>query len=575
MKKPKIKFPYGISHFASIPKQGYYFVDKTSFIEQIEDWDSKFLSFLRPRRMGKSLFVSILEHYYGKEHQDKFQDLFGKYYIGQNPTPLANSYAVLVMDFSGIDTSTGEKAYQGFVEKIQKNCERFAIKYNLPDAEVSRLFKETTPQGVLETCLNIYKKQNNSSPIYLLIDEYDHFTNEILTQDLKDFKKAVTKNGYVRKFYETVKIATRDGIVDRVFITGVSPVTLDSLTSGFNIISPITNDLDFHDLMGFTQEEVSEIIDLILEDKSQKETLMNDLRFWYNGYQFHPKSPHKVYNSDMVLYFCKYFARKQSYPEEMLDINIAPDYSKLKSLLAIQNVEKNYELVKKVLYEGSIEDMLVRQFSFEIDFTDNQFTSLLFYMGYLTIQEIDSGSARIRFGVPNYVIQELYWSYFAWLIVEQEKFEFVDLRIQDKVAEMARGNIEPFLELLSLVLDKLSDRDYQNFDEKYIKIVMMSFLSMAGIYVLQSERAITPVGYADLVLLAPTTKDLDYEYIFEFKYLKKSEASPQNIQKAQSEAKSQILKYLANDEALSQKQNLLAYTLVFIKNECVVEKIEA
>lgn len=140
---------------------------------------------------------------------------------------------------------------------------------------------------------------------------------------------------------------------------------------------------------------------------------------------------------------------------------------------------------------------------------------------------------------------------------------------------MTAGNPQPFLQLLSLVLDKLSDRDYQNFDEKYIKVVMMSFLSMAGIYMLQSERAIPPVGYADLLLLAPTTKNLEYEYIFELKYLPKNKATQENIQAKQVEAKAQLLKYLAHDTALQQKKNLLAYTLVFVKNECVLERVES
>jgi hypothetical protein len=567
----EIKFPYGVSNFGSIPEQDYYFVDKTPFVAKLEAWESKYIAYLRPRKIGKSLFVSILEHYYGKEHKVKFEEYFGQYHIGKNPTPLANSYAVLKMDFSGIETSTEEKAYQGFLAKIQRDCERFAIKYAMPESDMERLRTESTPHGVLETCVNLYRKQTDSSPIYLIIDEYDHFTNEILLGSLQHFKKAVTKNGYVRKFYETVKIATQQGIIDRVFITGVSPTTLDSLTSGFNIVTHLSGELEFHEMMGFTEEEVSHIIDLILQDTSRKDLIMSDLKKWYNGYKFHEDSFKRIYNSDMILYFCKHFQRYQKYPKEMLDPNIAPDYGKLKLMFEIQNPAGNYAILEKILHQQYIEENLILQFSFERGFSDSQFVSFLYYMGYLTIQGESRG--RLSFAIPNHVIKELYWDYFAWLITEREKLDYTEMQVGDAVAEMTVGNVEPFLEILTEVTRRFSDRDYQRFDEKYIKILMMSFLSMANIYTIESERAIPPVGYADLVLLAPESRKIDYEYIFELKYIPKAKITDTKIRETQNEAKTQILKYISNDSLLKEKKNLLAYSLVFVKNEFLLEKI--
>ena len=193
-------------------------------------------------------------------------------------------------------------------------------------------------------------------------------------------------------------------------------------------------------------------------------------------------------------------------------------------------------------------------------------------MGYLTIEGEARG--RLKFNIPNHVIKELYWDYFAWLITEREKLSYTEMQVGNAVAEMTVGNITPFLEILTEVSKGFSDRDYQRFDEKYIKILMMSYLSMANIYIIESERAITPVGYADLLLLAPETRKIEYEYIFELKYLKKSEANEKNIQKIQAEAKAQILKYVNSDPWLQGKTNLLAYTLVFVKNEFLVEKID-
>lgn len=310
MKQMLVKFPYGVSNFTKLAEQDYFFIDKTPFVEQLEHWESQYIAYLRPRKIGKSLFVSILEHYYGKEYKGKFDSLFGKYYIGQNPTPLANSYAVLKMDFSGIETSTPEKAYQGFLTKIQYYGRVFLDKY-CPNhtQEQERVLAVKTPDAALTEVFKIYQSINQNTKIYLIIDEYDHFTNEILIQNLNQFKDAVTKNGYVRKFYETVKTATQQGIIDRVFITGVSPITLDSLTSGFNIITHLTNELAFHEMMGFTEEETSHIIDLILEDTSRKDLIMSDLQKWYNGYRFVEDAENSIYNSDMVLYFCKHFQR--------------------------------------------------------------------------------------------------------------------------------------------------------------------------------------------------------------------------------------------------------------------------
>jgi hypothetical protein len=390
---------------------------------------------------------------------------------------------------------------------------------------------------------------------------------------LQHFKKAVTKNGYVRKFYEVIKTATQSGVVDRVFITGVSPVTLDSLTSGFNIITHLTTELEFHDMMGFTEAETSHIIDLMLKDKSRKDLVMNDLRKWYNGYLFYKKAKNRIYNSDMVLYFGKHFQRYQEYPDEMLDPNIAPDYGKLKAMFEIQDPAGNYAVLERILYAQAIEENLIIQFSFERGFSDSQFVSFLFYMGYLTIEGVNPMTGLLRFAIPNLVIKELYWDYFAWLLTERESLSYTEFNIRERVASMAMGNIESFLEMMTDILQTLSNRDYINFDEKYIKLVMIGFISTAGIYLPKSEYE-TPAGYADLLLVSPPQHSLGFEYLLELKYIKKSDASESHVQKTKAEAKKQILSYLESDPWLKGKNNLLAYTLVFVKDQLLVEKIQ-
>jgi hypothetical protein len=564
-----LKFPYGLSNFETIVKQNYFLVDKTNFIAELEKFGETFICFLRPRRMGKSLFVSILEYYYGREHKEKFALLFNGLYVGKNPTPLANHYAVLKFDFSGISTNSAEIAKSSFHKAVQAPIGYFINLYlpNLATSVLEDLANETETNELMRKFFMICK--NYESKIYLIIDEYDHFTNEILFQDLQTFKEAVTGNGYVRKFYETIKIATQQGIVERVFITGVSPMTLDSVTSGFNIISNFSNELAFHNLMGFTEEEVSAILDAVLEDKSRKALISKDLRLWYNGYKFNKRSQHTVYNSDMILYFMKHFVRYQTYPDEMLDVNIAPDYSKLKRLFEIQYPESNYQLLEKILYNKTVLGNLVLQFSFEKGFLDNQFISFLYYMGYLTIDKAD-GQETV-FKIPNYVIAELYWEYFAFLLTRREQLPYNEDKFRETVRAMAKGNIMPFMNMIESVLGILSNRDFQKFDEKYIKMLLIAFALQAEMYYIPSERE-TPAGYIDLLFLAIPDKQMEYEYIFELKYLKKG--SKKLLLEKKEEAKTQILGYIASDELLKAKQNLLAYTIVVVKDKLFIEKIE-
>ncbi len=567
-----IKFPYGISNFLKLVRGNYFFSDKTPFVAKLENLQEQYLAFLRPRRIGKSLFVSILEYYYDIRHKEIFKEIFGKYYIGQNPTPNANAYYVLKMDFSAIDTRTEESAYHGFLETIKIYLGTFNNIYKVFTAEQAKeIQQQTTPELAIKRFFDLYHSLAEKPPIYLIIDEYDHFTNEILIQDLQQFKKAVTQNGYVRKFYESIKIATQQGIVDRLFITGVSPVTLDSLTSGFNIITHLTTEIDFHDMMGFTEPEVSQTLDLILQDSSRKDLIMKDLRDWYNGYCFHLESPHTIYNSDMVLYCFKHFQRFQEYPREMLDPNIAPDYGKLRKMFEIQNPEGNYALLEKILYQGKITGNLIVQFSFDRGFEDNQFISFLYYMGYLTLNGEENLEAV--FTIPNYVIKELYWEYFAWLLTEREKLPYTEGRIREAVRTMIQGNLQPFMAMITDVLQTLSNRDYQNFDEKYIKMLMIAYVLYTRTYQVYSERE-TPEGYMDLAFIAPNNRHADFEYAFELKYLKKSEATESKILEIQAEAATQIRNYIASDSVLASKRNLLAYTLVFVKDQFLITKVE-
>ena len=413
-----VKLPYGTSHFGTLRREGYYFVDRTGRVRQLEALGEKHLIFLRPRRFGKSLWLSMLAHYYGQEHEAEFGRLFGGLSLGDAPTPLANRYLVLQFDFSQVDTRTPEAAYQSFFDNVRRGMDGFLGAYadQLGALDILYILGAGNPTQMLKRLFGQWEFHRVQAQIYLLIDEYDHFTNELISFDLSHFQAVVTRNGWVRTFYETIKSATGQAIVDRIFMTGVSPVTLDSLTSGFNIATNLSLDPRFHDLMGFRAQEMEELMRAVGAAEAQLPALMADLKRWYDGYCFSHEGEHKpLYNPGMALYFAKEYQHRLDYPPKMLDTNIASDYGKIRRIFGIGGQEMaHFQLLRRLLSEGQIRTDITAQFSFERAFTQQDFLSLIFYMGLLTIQGSDLGYPLL--GIPNAVVEKLYFDYFREVI---------------------------------------------------------------------------------------------------------------------------------------------------------------
>ena len=418
-----LKIPYGESSFTTVITGGCFYQDRTEYIRILENETSKFVYYLRPRRFGKSLFVSMLHHYYGLEHRPEFKGLFGKLDIGKKPTPLANQYMVLSFEFSGIQTNTAENTFNGFLDSVRDSVALFLNQYDdiFPPEIHASIVEKKQPNTLMKALFFHYKRISKTKKIpkiCLLIDEYDHFANELISFNYKFFTKSVTENGFVRKFYETIKTATRDNIVDRMFITGVSPVTIDSMTSGFNIGTNISLHPVFHNMMGFEEAEVSGLLSRIGVVESELIPVLNDLRAWYDGYLFNINAKSHVYNPDMVLYFAAYYQSQKRYPDQLLDPNIASDYSKIRNIFKIQQNEENHLNALRILTDtGEITAELTTQFSLEKKFKQDDLVSLLFYMGFLTIRAEELGSLIFTF--PNYVIQKLYADYFISMLEEQ------------------------------------------------------------------------------------------------------------------------------------------------------------
>ncbi|MEA3315321.1 MAG: AAA family ATPase, partial [Campylobacterota bacterium] len=406
-----MKVIYGDSNYKKvITDKELLYIDKTKYIEVLEDYKRSNIMFLRPRRFGKSLFVSTLWHYYDERFTDEFDELFGDTYIGANPTKLKNSYRVLFLEFSGIDIDDLKITHFNFTNKIRDYLQTYLENYNYSKEEMKALNELKEPQDLMSRFFKITKNDT----IYLLIDEYDHFANGLLAYSINNYAKVLSKGGFVRTFYETIKTATMTGVVHKVFITGVTPITLDSLSSGFNIVDNISTNIEFNEMVGFNFEEVDNSLKSCLFPycDENKEKIYQDIKDWYNGYLFNTKAKTRMYNATLVNYFISNFNKKScTYPKNMLDVNIASDYRTIMKLFYIGDSEQNNEILKTIIQKGEIRGFLKDRYDIEKEFGYDDFVTLLYSMGFITIKK--SSFDKIIFEVPNYIITHLYFNYFA------------------------------------------------------------------------------------------------------------------------------------------------------------------
>ncbi len=556
------KLPKGISNYEELIEDGYYYVDKTMYIEKLESLADKRIMFLRPRKFGKTLFTSMLENYYDIQKAEKFEKLYVETYIGKNPTKLKNSYYILKFNFSGINTESEETTMKKKRKKVIISIKSFVTKYSL-DFYIN---EEQTTEGMLNSLFEAFTYQRIQGKIYVIIDEYDHFANELLGFNTEKFKSLVSKNGRVRKWYEILKQGT-ESVVDRIFITGVAPITLDSLTSGFNISKDITRDIEFNEMMGFTEEELKTIMKMQEISEENQNIIYPIMKENYDGYKFSLKAKKKMFNSNMCLNFLDDYIRQNEIPERLVDVNIASDYSKLEKMLDLCQDEERENIIKKTIEGEGILAEITEKFNPAVDFTLQDFCSMLFYLGYLTIQEEVVGYTKL--GIPNKVMKEIYAEFF--LNIMQIK---ANIDINKQYAEITKqialdGKIDKVIEILQKYLNNLSNRDFQKFDEKYIKLIFYCIAMNLKIYSVKSEMEVNR-KYPD-ILLVPREKDKGYNAIMvEFKYLKKDEEK--KLEEKQKEAREQIEEY-SNFEDIKDIEKLNKYTIVTVVDKIYVEKI--
>ena len=529
------RIPYGISNFEVLRKKNYLYVDKTSYIELLDRY-APYQFFIRPRRFGKSLFISMLENYYDINRKDKFEELFGETYIGKNPTEDKNKFLVWKISFAGIDAGRGEEELRkSFNEKVILSVDKFIDHYSnlFEGKDVSK--KIESAEIAVQYISLIASKINQR--VFILIDEYDNFANELITGGRQNTYEGILHGeGFVKVFYKAIKDATMDNF-DRIFMTGVSPIMLDDLTSGFNITRNYTLDENLNAMMGFTRKELSWIMDEVqINNIELRKKICKDMITYYDGYKFNKKGEN-VFNPDMSMYFLNKYLAYNEYPEEMIDNNVKTDYGKVNQLAYNFN---DREALEEIMTTGETSTMLVDRFNVHTMYSIKEnFKSLLFYLGMLTIKE--QGPIGTVLKIPNHVIKTIYFEQYFQKINEDYNIQIQDVRIAVNEMRM-HGNIECLIELIKNILEDLSNRDLIQMDEKHVKMVFLTLLGVESTYFIQSE-AENNKGYVDIFLKRKIQfKDITkFQWLIELKYIKESERN--TLEKVKEEGLIQLKSY--------------------------------
>lgn len=531
-----MKFPYGNSDFRKIITKRYFYVDRTDRIPLIEK-SGEHLLFLRPRRFGKSLLLSMLQNYYDAAKADDFEQLFGQLAIGKDPTPLHNQYFILKWDFSVVSSL-------GAPTEIERNLHRYLNSRIKNFAVYYQTFLPQTIQIDSDDAVVSFQSlltaiQQTPYKLYLLIDEYDNFANEVMMASRGDsqaerYKTLVHGEGCLKTLFKAVKAATTGEGLDRAFITGVSPVVMSDMTSGHNIAEDISLVPQFNDLCGFWEAEITPPLTTLVEEgqfTAEKTTEALDLmRTFYNGYCF-TDSPEKnpdagtvpdrrLYNPTLVLYFLKQYQNRGHYPREVLDSNLAMDRQKILYISRIpggdqviqQAVDDAHPLsVERLAYRFGVEDMLYG------DKDQTFMASLLYYFGVLTMGGT-TPLGKLVLTIPNLVVRRLY--------VEQIQSLFLPNLQKDEAMRAAEvfystGDIQPLCEFIEQRYFKVFDnRDYRWTNELTVKTAFLTLLFHDTFYIMDSEPSLER-GYADLIMIVrPDMRQYQLlDLLLEFKYL--------------------------------------------------------
>ena len=523
-KRTDLKIPYGVSDFKTIRNEGLYYVDKSMFLAKFEERD-RFVFFVRPRRFGKSLFISMMQAYYDRREKENFEKLFGGLWLGEHPTENRNRYLVLALDFSKAGATGGRSLQECFDEYLSLRFDDFIYSYS--DVFGDAFKKAIANVGALGRFQAISDRAKNLGlPIYLIIDEYDNFTNGLMRSAGKEPYRSITHGtGFYREWFKKFK-----GSVDRIFMTGVSPVTMDDLTSGFNIAANVSQDEDFNAMLGFTAEETLAIYrDFKGVGKygdGDPEAIVKSIKPWYDGYCFSRDKidEESVFNSDMVLYHLKSLVAKGRPPENMIDRNIATDYAKLETIVELQRqagaqyVEDVNPLTEELAATGEIPFELVESFPAESIVEPENFRSLFHYYGILSMAGRRKGMTYFK--VPNACVER---QLFKYLRDSYRRVKLPDWIGWSKLASAMAydGAWEPFLRRLAEDFANTTPIRGDISGEIRLQGYMQAEFGHIRYYLAKPEMELKR-GYCDFCLFPERVYNGDVQdsYIIELKYVK-------------------------------------------------------
>ena len=556
------RIPYGISSFKQVREEGLYLVDKSMFFEQLE-LAGNFFYIVRPRRFGKSLFLNMLEAYYDINEKDNFDKLFAGLYVADHPTGNRNKYLVMHLDFSQI---------QGDVDLIAENlniyltnqCNLFALKYKqFYPAELTQLLQQaTTGSSKLNLIGNLSRQLGIR--LYLIVDEYDNFTNDVLnTKGQQAYHELTHGTGIYRELFKKFK-----PVFDRIIMLGVSPITLDDLTSGYNIALNITMDPRFNQMLGFSEDDVRQMIRYYKEVGAIKpevteDSIIADMKPWYDNYCFAKDSfgrEPSMFNSDMVCYYLSNLVGVGQRPEELIDPNTMTDYGKLKRLIKIDKTEgKRIEIIHDIAEKGFIKARLVSHFPAEKMMEFGNFVSLLYYYGMLTIGGVRGESLKLV--IPNNNVRIQYYHYMLDEYQTINALPISDLRNAFDGAALD-GDWQPLISFICKAYHDTTAIRQLIEGERNLQGFMNAYLTLTNYYLVAPEMEFSH-GYCDFFLLPnyAVYPMVRHSYILELKYLK-ADATDAEADRQWSEAQEQIKTYAADKKLQSMLHGTQLHPIV-------------
>ena len=540
------RIPYGISDFKQVRKENKYLVDKSMYFERMER-AGNFLFLVRPRRFGKSLFLNMLEAYYDINEKDNFQELFKGMYAAEHPTEYHNKYQVMHLDFSCVGSDI-DNLSSNFNNYLTGQCESFIRKYAYlyPKGCEDEVLRGKTGIDMLNRLNNVARDSGCS--LYLIVDEYDNFTNNVLNvKGQQAYHDLTHGTGFYRDVFKLFK-----PMFDRIIMLGVAPITLDDLTSGYNIALNMTIDSRFNQMLGFSEDEVRQMIRYYkdagaIKPEVTEDGIIADIKPWYDNYCFAKDSfgrEPSMFNSDMVCYYMSTLVDTGKKPDELIDPNTMTDYGKLKRLIRIDKTEgKRTEIIHNIVEKGFIKARVVSHFPAERMMEFGNFVSLLYYYGMLTIGGVIG--ERLKLIIPNNNVRLQYYQY---LLDEYSSIHSVDISGLDDYFDQAAldGNWQPLLSFICKAYHDTTAVRQLIEGERNLQGFMNAYLTLTNYYLVAPEMEFSH-GYCDFFLLPNYTvyPMVAHSYILELKYLKTDTTEAEAVQQW-TEAVAQIKTYAAD-----------------------------